>query len=246
MDLGVTQELRGQVMGQLRVRTPLESLLMEVAALGREKRGAGRGRPPRDARSGIRDPGVDRPRVPDRRPLECSAGVTRQVLLEAETRGNDALVTGLHLFERRASRPVPVHAGFEPVDSMGVKIEVDERCAGEVRPERPGGGIQYCRKLCQGDGLNATLEVERRTACSRDLSGGAVRELAHGQLDIAPALGRVLGVCIAVELAVALGSFVNFANQRVSDLLRGEPVRFAAKPDQLPVKWLAYRNGAAV
>src|SRR5258708_6772710 len=118
---------------------------------------------------------------------------------------------------------------------MGVEIDLGERCAGEVRPERPRGGIQYCRKLCQGHSLNTTLKIERRTACPRGISERTVRQFARGQLDIALALGPVLGLPIAVELA--LGGFVNSANQRVSDLFRGEPVRFAAKPDRLLVNW---------
>src|SRR5437764_6473761 len=69
---------------------------------------------------------------------ESHACVTGELLPEAQACGRDALVATPDLLQFGTLRPEPVHTGLQPVDAMGVQIELDETCTGKISRKRPG------------------------------------------------------------------------------------------------------------
>src|ERR1700750_2409233 len=80
---------------------------------------------------------------------ESHACVPGKFLPKAEPRSRDALIASLDLLQFGGSRPVPVDAGFEPLDAMRVQIKLDERCPGKIRNKRLACCGKDCRELRQ-------------------------------------------------------------------------------------------------
>src|SRR5947209_958013 len=68
---------------------------------------------------------------------EGDARVTGEILPEAQTSGRNALVATPDLLQLSPIGPQPVYTGLQPIDTMGVQIELDKTCTGEIRRERP-------------------------------------------------------------------------------------------------------------
>src|SRR5437868_11728413 len=64
---------------------------------------------------------------------EGDACVTGEILPEAQAGGGDALVATPDLLQLSAIRPQAVYTGLQPIDTMGVQIQLAKTCTGEIR-----------------------------------------------------------------------------------------------------------------
>src|SRR5438270_7182782 len=80
---------------------------------------------------------------------ESDVCVTREILPKAQTGGGNALVATPDLLQLSAIRPQPVYTGLQPIDTMGVQIQLDKTCTGEIRREWPACDREDCRELRQ-------------------------------------------------------------------------------------------------
>src|ERR1700722_16510224 len=63
---------------------------------------------------------------------KCHAGITGEVLPEAQASGRQALVAPLDLLQLGTLRPEPVDAGLQPIDAMSIQIEPNETRARKI------------------------------------------------------------------------------------------------------------------
>src|SRR5271165_711645 len=92
---------------------------------------------------------------------ERHAGVSGEILPEAQARGRDTLVAMLDPLQLGTLWPEPVYAGFQAMDAMDVQVELDETNASEIGVKRVSCGSQDGRELRQRYRLRSTGEVER-------------------------------------------------------------------------------------
>ena len=81
----------------------------------------------------------------------------------------------LDLLQFGALRPEPVHAGFQPVDAMGVQIELDETRTGKIGRKRPRRGRRGWPRAAPATSMASAHEIECRTPHPGDLAKGARR-----------------------------------------------------------------------
>lgn len=92
---------------------------------------------------------------------EGDAGITGEILPEAQTGSGYTLVTAPDRFQRRIIRPQPVYTGLQAVDPVRIEVELYPTCAREIRGERLACGGEDARELGKRHGMRSTLEVER-------------------------------------------------------------------------------------
>src|SRR5580704_15536591 len=101
---------------------------------------------------------------------ERHAGITGKVLPKTEARGCNPLISGPDLLHFGALLPEPVHTGWQPIDTMGVQIELDEPRTAKISQQRLRRGSQNGRELRERHRSCATQEIERRTPRSGDIA----------------------------------------------------------------------------
>src|ERR1700678_1823662 len=80
---------------------------------------------------------------------ERHAGITCEILPEAEARGCDALVATLEMFQPGALRRESVYAGLQPAHAMHVQIELNETPGRKISNQRPVCCSKKCPELLQ-------------------------------------------------------------------------------------------------
>ena len=153
---------------------------------------------------------------------ERHACVTGEILPEAQARGRDALVAAFDLLQLGTLRPEPVHAGFQPVDAMGVQIELDE-------------GQQTASALRMAESCVNDIDCVPPTKSSaerrvRATSPKERSDVAGGGSLISP---EPVGAGSTAELTISFRGAVNPVNARVSGSFFRELIRVPAVPNGL-------------
>ena len=122
---------------------------------------------------------------------ECQAGVTCQVLSQAQSRRHQTLVPFLDFLERRVLRSIAVNARCQTFDAMDVKVQVNETNRSEISEQRLPGAVEESGKLREGDRLVSSPEIESGTPGANDVAKAAASGRRRRQADFAAARMRL-------------------------------------------------------